>query len=299
MGYQVSLWLLDIAKKQVIRSKTDDVKELGPTDLERKGKELYTSIAGVADKGTLIVTANVDSGQVFIDDQFKSNLVKGQAKIVGIHAQRYRLGVESQGFQRYDGPVTVSAGQTTTETVTLEKISGGNGDISPPGECPPGFERRDGTCKKLGETEGTVSKRPGGMWRKLAWAGAIVAVASGGVWAVSYVAANQVKPDADPDQCAFFSAKDGALARSNDQPLMGEALEKLDRACFRRGFQYIAIPMTALGAGVAITGFVLGYVKTGNVEGNGSAGRRVKKSPITLTPVVGPDGGGATVRIDW
>jgi hypothetical protein len=296
-GYQVSLWLLDIQKKTVIRSTTEDVKELGPTDLDRKGKELYQRIAGVANKGTLVVTANVDSGQVFIDDQFKSNLVKGQAKIAGMDAQRYRLGVESRGFQRYDGPVTVKAGETTTETVTLEKIKdgggGGNGDVNPPGgECPIGEIRNsDGICVRNISSGGDADVKPGGGWRKIAIASGVVALAGGGYWVFTWQKIGEAQDKVDLWK---MDSTMGCTPNAEQDPECNAAGDK-----WRKQNNFVAIPITIAASGLAVFAIYKGFINPGKSTREASSKGRVKKAPIAITPIVTPDGGGATVRIDW
>ena len=126
------------------------------------------------------------------------------------------------------------------------------------------------------------------------WTSVGTGAVAGGVWAYGFVELR----DIHRKLCGKTKCQ------STDPPVMGLSMEgrtKLEK----RGdkWQYITI-----GAGVTV-GFAAvfaaigawqGYFSTDKVEEKqaGVVGKR-KRREFTVTPVVSPDGGGATLRFDW
>jgi hypothetical protein len=294
-GFQVSLTLLDIAKKERVRQLTENIpeKETGPTDLERWGKTLYGRLAGESNKGTLVVSANVASGSVYVDNQPKGNLVQKQARIQGLDAGRIRVRVESDGWVAEDKFVVIEGGDTTELTVNLKK-QGGGGDAGGGGRGPgaddgviggPGSD--DGTTGITISQEGTLSRdRPGGVWRKVFWGSAIVAVGAGGVWGYSFA------------QYRFLNDPATGSEMCDNQALRDMDSE-FDSSCSALKRTYIAGPITLGAAAVAAFSYYMGYMRSDTSNERVSLRKGKRKHPITVAPVVTPDGAGATLSLEW
>ena len=282
-GYQVSLTLLDIAKRNVVRRSTDAVTKVGQVDLDRKGKELYANLAGASTKGSLVVTSNVDSGQVFVDGQPKGNLVRGKAQISGIDEGKVKVRVESGGSIKEEY-VTITGGEPTEVEIKLDK-KGDDSGVGGPGTT--GTTGTDSLGSSSISTEGTVGEgRPGGGWRKAAIASGILALAAGGAWIYSYKkikdTEDKVKglPDGDP--------------QIDDLNETGNTYSNVT---------FVVGPLTVVAGGVFVYSFVRGFVAPGKRKPKDNPGsitlHKKGRTNVTLTPVVTPEGGAATFRIDW
>jgi hypothetical protein len=291
-GFQVSLTLLDVAKKDRVRQLTETIpgNDTGPTDLERWGKTLYGKLAGESNKGTLLVSANVATGSVFIDDQPKGNLVQKQARIQGLDAGRHRVRVESDGWRAEDKVVTIEGGETVELPVTLDKLPprgggerGGGGDgIDTIGG--PGTEANNISI------EGSVSRpRPGGIWRKVFWGSAVVAVGAGGVWGYSFA------------QYKFINKSDFPSSRCGETDLKNMNAD-FESSCNALDRTYIVGPITGAAVLLAGVSYYFGYMRSDSSSERASlrkGKRRGKSSPLLVAPVVTPDGAGATLSLEW
>ena len=298
-GFQISLTLLDIAKKDRVRQLTESIpaNETGPTDLERWGKTLYGRLAGESNKGTLMVSANVATGSVYVDNQPKGNLVQKQARIQGLDAGRIRVRVESDGWIAEDKFVVIEGGETSELTVTLKKQGGGDGGTGgggggrgPGGDGGtiggPGSGDGGGTGITISQ-EGTLSRdRPGGAWRKVFWGSAIVAVGAGGVWGYSFA------------QYRFLNDPDPSSDMCDDQALRTMDSE-FDSSCSALSRTYIAAPITLGAAAVAAFSYYMGYMRSDTSNERAAMRRGKRKNPITVAPVLTPDGAGATLSLEW
>jgi hypothetical protein len=291
-GFQVSLTLLDIGKKTIVRRLSDIIPagETGQVDLDRWGKSLYSRLAGVSNKGSITVTANVESGQVFIDGVPKANLVKGKAQISGLDEGKVKVRVESDGAVT-EQVVTVSGGDTAEVRANLDK--GGSSSTTDGTTDTTTGEGTTGTANLNLSTEGSVSKRPGAGWRKVFIGSAIVAAAAGGtalaLW-ISYRGTNENGPGGSFSQCV--------LGSDAPEDPTGDWDSKCTRMKVVTALDIIGIGAVVLG-GVA---FYKGYISAPDAESpsqGASRRRKAKRSPVTFTPVITEQGAGATMRIDW
>jgi hypothetical protein len=297
-GFQVTLTLLDVGAKANVRTLSDIIPsgDTGDIALERWGKSLYARLAGESNKGAVRVVANVDSGQVFIDGQPKGNLVKGQARIAGLDEGKFKLRVESDGAIK-EQSITINGGETTEVDIKLtpraDLGTGNTGGVVGPGDTTgTGF---------TGTTEGTISgPKPGGFWRKTAIASGIVAVAAGATWYYSYTKINDANDklclDATDTSCVLPGAAGSAeradhISKYNDQ---GNKFKKVT---------WVAAPLTIAAGGLFVFSVVRGFIMPGSATPSEAPGtivlHRHGKTKVTLTPVVTPEAGAATVRIDW
>ena len=287
-NYQVTLTLLDVNSKKIVRTMTEPIEggKVGQVALASTAKTLYARIAGQSSKGSLVITANVDSGNIYIDNQVKGQLVKKQGRVAGLEAGRYRLGVESEGYKRLDKVITITGGQDTEEDIKLEKGEGVKVEPPPPDcvgpSCP------DNPPKPAG--------RSGGTWRKVFWGSVVLVGAAGGTWLYT---GYQYKwgIDSEPFMGRAVSESDcgNDLAGYGDQ-------SDLDKRCSYRKISLVAAGVAVGGAIVAGVSYYLGYHRTRGEKrppGVVRRGKRSKNNTFVVTPVVRPDGGGATFRIDW
>ena len=223
-GFQVSLTLLDIAKKDRVRQLTETIpgNETSKDELARWGRDLYDKLTGGGAKGTLLVTANVDSGSVFVDGSPSGNLVRAQARIHGLDPGSHRVRIEADDKEPYEANVTIEAGEQAELSVTLKARA----IIVGPG------------------------KRPGGLWRGVFWGSAVVAVGAGAVWGYSYA---QYAFLNEPEHSDAFCDDPATLAID---PELKSSCAALDRA-------WIFGPITGAAVAVAGISFYLGYMKPG------------------------------------
>jgi hypothetical protein len=286
-GYQVSIKLLSVAQKNLVRSVVDIVpygEAQGP-DLQRWAKSLYAKLVGDSNQGSLLVKANVDRGTVILDDEPKGNLVGGTARITGLAEGRYRLAIEAEGHQRYEAVVTVTGGQTTNHGATLETSGLKGGSAQPHGT--------DGVIVDDHHTkEGTTSEVPGnGMWKGVFWGSVVVAAASGGTWYFAYTKVDS----AEKSLCSGRHAGEAGCVPPTD---LAQIKKLTDQGNSNSTLTYVGGAILGVAAVVGGVALYKGYLSSG-AEHPGLAGRKVRRQPFAITPVVSPDGAGATFRLDW
>lgn len=283
-GFQVSLTLLDDANKNVVRRLTDTIpgNETGDVKLAVWGKSLYARLTGSSTKGNVLVTANVDSGQVFVDGEPKGNLVKGQARINGLDEGKAKIRIESGGSIKEE-IVTISGGETTNVDVKLD-AKGGDGSTG----AGPGLTGTNGLGNNNISIEGTKSQgRPGAGWRKAAIASGIVALAAGGTWVFSY---KKIKDNESAVKDCAATDMACITGHNND----GDTFSTIT---------FVAGPVTVIAGGLCIYSVVRGFISPGKRQAHETPGEitlhQKGSTRVTLTPVVTPDGGAASFRIDW
>jgi hypothetical protein len=223
-GFQVSLTLLDIAKKDRVRQLTETIpgNETSKDELAKHGKDLYDKLTGGSAKGTLLVTANVDAGSVFVDGKSAGNLVRAQARIHGLDPGSHRVRIEADDKEPYEADVTIEASEQAELTVTLNAR----------------------------EVVGPAKRRPGGLWRGMFWGSAVVAVGAGAVWGYSYA------------QYAFLNDPDHSDAFCDDEMVLAMDPE-LRSSCAALDRTWIVGPITVGAVALAGVSFYLGYIRPG------------------------------------
>jgi hypothetical protein len=127
-GFQATVVMLDVQKKTSIKTTFIAVPPNASGDqLRAIAKKTYLELAPSASAGTmkLVVTANVDSGSVFVDDELRESLSGGRATLT-LPEGRYRIAIEADGYKRKESTVKISE-DGTTESFELTRASGGNG----------------------------------------------------------------------------------------------------------------------------------------------------------------------------
>jgi hypothetical protein len=305
-AYQVSMRLLDIHGKSPPKSSSDliPLADTGGAGLQTWAKKIYAKYTGESSAGGSIVVNldNADRGTILIDGQEKGNITGGSGQVAGLPDGKYRLAVESDGFRRWDRDVTVSGGKAETINVTLEKgdgpsIGGGGGEIGGGGGGGGGDKGPEG-----GQSSGK------GLWKGV-FAGSLAVAAGGAGW---WIYNWRMLEDERSKQCANGIAvngctptgsaygPDGIMNTADDYPKVASD----DRASKKSTQTYVGGIVMGVGLGVAAFAFYKGFIaKSPSTESSTQTarkrGKRVRRERFIVTPIISPDGGAATLRLDW
>ena len=128
-GYRAKLHVLDVRKKTHEKEMTVSVPSGTNSDVVRTiAKKAYSDLVGGGGPpiGTLVITANVDAGTVFIDDE-QNIAVEGGKATIQLPEGRYRVAVESPGKRRKEKSITIASGEQLSESFELDARGGGGG----------------------------------------------------------------------------------------------------------------------------------------------------------------------------
>jgi Protein of unknown function (DUF2380)/PEGA domain len=285
-SYQVTLKVLDVGRKTVQKSSTDlvPVSEASGAALQGWAKKIYAKLTGEQTTGMIVIKlTNAERGTILVDGEEKGNITNGTGQVANLAEGKYKVAVESDGFRRWDRDVTINAGQTNTIPVELEK---GGGDVIGPGPGPgsspgPGPEGKSGS----------------GLWKGVFIGSMVVAAAGGGWWYVNYTGLK----DIEDEQC-----RNGA--RGCPAPMTPDSsfdITKSNSDGDKKSMQtYVGGAVMGVGIAVAAFAFYKGFIASGSSskESSTRTGARrgkARRERFIVTPIVAPDGGGATVRLDW
>jgi hypothetical protein len=303
--YKVTLKLLSVARKQLTASTVENLPMTDATGVKVQtyARTWYTKLAGAGTGGTLVVRANIDRGTVILDEDMKGTLASGTLTLTGVAEGKHTLAVEAtRDYQRYEAQVTVRPGETTTQSVTMVAMPKNVADMHP---------------QQTITREGTVAQPPPktNVWKPVFY-GTTVATAGGVGFSLFELfqgrsngnisgASNFVQmvgvPDGtgkrsvNSDQCGSKPVSDFAQANPADQDV-----RHFNDACNNLKYQKIGwVVSGALGAAV-IASFYMAYIRdSGGTEVSKTASGHRKRRELVVTPIVTPDGGGATLRFDW
>lgn len=285
-GYTVTIRVLNVKKREVEGDKTSDTfVPLGDFSsgaaLGAWAAKAYAKLSGekppvIPDRvakgkgsGKLVVNSNVQDGAVFIGSSKKGRLSGGSITLT-LPDGTHELAIEAPDHKRYEATVTVAGGKTRTVDAQLEEMLG----ALPPPPPPPGGDSS--------------------AWRKVMWASVGTGLVAGGVWVYGAV---QLR-DINDQLCGK------PKCTSSDPPMSGVLPEK--RANLEsRGERWALVTYGMAGVvGVATVFTVIGtwkgyFSKSGEQEQQAGVVGKRKRRELTVTPVISPDGGGATLRFDW
>ena len=289
-AYRVDLKLLNVGRKAMDKSWSENIP-VG-SSIQAWAKKAYAKLTGQNNAGTLIVkVGNADRGTVLIDGTEKGNIVNGKATI-DLPPGKYRLSIESQGFQRWEKDITISEDQPTSVPAELDKPI--VDQRPPPKLCDPATS----VC------ENTVSRSSGsGKWKGVFYASVAVAAVGAGVWVYGYTKIGSIEQNVC--DAGGYTAGDPAHPNCTAMPkpgYMGDTVDELNRS----GDNYHKMTLiggitTAAAGGLAIFAFYKGFIAQGSDDTDEHAlnGHRVRRDRFSVTPVVSAQGGGATLRFDW
>jgi PEGA domain len=307
--YRVSIKLLNVNRKQLASStvETLPVTDSSGPRASTHAKQWYAKLAGVVTGGTLAIRTNIDRGTVLIDDEARGNLSSGALTVTGIGDGRHTLAIEAQGYQRYETSITVRTGETTPHNVTMVELKKLNTVIKEP-KGPP--VSREGTI--------SATAKPGGnVWKPVFYGTAALTAAGAGFTLFEYLQGNsnagKVTPGTpfverfgsgsptkrvDSGQCDSSDIKSYAPAAMDASD--AAAKSNFIKACDNFKLQKIGWIATSVVGVAAIGAFVMAYVRdSGSSDSQTSARGRRKQRELVVTPILTPNGGGATLKFDW
>jgi hypothetical protein len=281
-AYNVAIKVLDVGKKTGLKSWGDAIplSEASGDSLRGWAKKIYAKLTGESTSGTIVVNVtNAQKGTILIDGDQRGTFSNGTGSVQV--EGKVRIGVEADGFPRWERDVTVSNGGTQTLDVELA-------GLPPPPPPPPG----KGSGKVL--------------WGSIAAGGLLIAAGSGYWWYHNY----GIIKDVRNEQCANGYENGGCtpakIGVDITQQQYDDYTNNRKKDADKRGDD--ASDQTlygAIGVGIGVGVMAIGIVKfasssSDNPKEHATRGKRVRKDrPFVVTPIVSPNGGGATLRIDW
>jgi hypothetical protein len=294
-GYRADLKILNVKTKAIEDTSTSFVPlssfSGGAGPVKEWAQKVYAKLSGekppvIANRvetgpGKLVVSGNVQSGDVFIDASKKGRLDDGRVTLT-LPEGSHELAIEAPGHKRYEATVTVKSGQTKTVDAVLEEMAG---------PMPP----------QLGKKSSRTALKATGY-----------GLAGLGVASAAYVLYLTVAgPIPDYESGAFPVNPDGTMIDPNTDAgsdLCGKELIRnhsapgnvaLDKACTANKRRFIAGAVGIASGVLAAGALYFAYRSDGKPMEKATAMGRRKRRDFTVTPVIGPGGGGATVRFDW
>ena len=286
-GYSVTLKLFDAGDPPHLVKQTNE--QVSPGDLNGQGiggaavaKKLFAQLSGQGSNVQLTLRIQgSDSGTVRVNDAPAQPYTSGSVTVT-VPEGRVHVVVEpneSQKLQRWDNTVQAS-GEEMSKDIQLVPVGGDNAQ---PCTTP-------GCTDNTHTYEGTTSDANGAGWRT----GFKLSVVGFGLSAVSLGVS------------AYFQNANGTLWHTGnnctgDTPMPGTSASST--SCSHGAL--FANMGTAGWTGVAVFGilgaiaYYEGYSQHTETKEHAENGHRKRRERFVVTPVVGQDGAGATVRLDW
>ncbi len=272
-GYSAKLLVLDVKNRSKDKELAVRIPGGASSDAVRAlAKKAYTDLVGggaapVAAPGTVQIEANVDDGTVFVDDEQKETLRGGKATLQ-LAEGRYRVAVESPGRRRKEIAVTITGGESLSESFELAMRGEGGG-------------------------------KPGSFWKPAFGVTLGLAAVLAGVsmyeWLRSGTEIDQVKT-------ATNAKGDGLTESSCPNDIIGATdadSTHFDNACRARKVEiYAAIGAAVFGVAAVGTGYMAFFHKSSESATKTSA-RKSLLDRIAITPVFSSDHQGAVVDLSW
>lgn len=275
-GYQVQINLLNVDKKKFEKTKTPLTIPFAQKDsasLAAAAKRVYNDLTGVVESGTLVVTSNVPDGEVFLDEQSKGKLTSGSLTIDKLPEGRYRLAIQAEKYERGEIVVTIRSGESTPQTLNLTALGDMNHEIYR-----------------------TTSQKKTNYMKPIAIGLGVLTAAAGGAWIYGYTRIDEATIKTE------LAGKNVKISEADCDKMEFQSSQAFKDACDGAKITDWAVPVTlTLGVGMLITSYLA--IRAGGDEtppAPTTTSRRAKKrNNVSVTPIVSPDGGGATFRLDW
>lgn len=274
--YKVSIKLLNVNRKQLASStvETLPIAEATGVRAAAHAKNWYGKLVGISTGGTVTIAANIDRGTVILDEEAKGTLASGKLTLNNIAEGRHTLAIEAPNYQRYEAGITVRNGETLQQPVTLVEMS-----------------------KKTqtgGEGTATATSNTN-IWKPVFYGTAVVdaGVAAYALyeWKLSRDNGNKIElaPRSPTDR---YTEADCDAHRSEDS--------SLDKACSHYTKRTIGWVVTGVVGAAVVGSFYMAFIRNSDhTESRTASGGHRKRRELAITPIVTPEGGGATLRFDW
>lgn len=301
-GYKANLKILNVKTKTIEETSETFVPLTslsGGSGAREWAQKVYAKLTGekpVPDRveqpavgpGKLAIKGNVKSGDVFVDAAKKGRL-EGGAVTLTLPEGSHALAIEAPGHKRYEATVTVTGGQTKTVDAVLEEEAG----------------------QPL--TQPVTAKKSSRLPLKITGFGLAGVAAAAGTYAFIVTISGPIpdyealgkrpRDDMGVEQEATSSDCDTALGKELRETSMfattNDANVAFNKACTTSKRRLYA-GVVGIASGVLAAGVLyFAYRSDGQAsEKQSSIGKRNRRQ-LTVTPVISPSGGGASVRFDW
>lgn len=276
--YKVSIKLLNVNRKQLASSTVETLPLSESTGVRASthAKNWYNKLVGITTGGTVVVKANIDRGTVMLDDEAKGNLASGSLTLTGVPEGRHTLAIEAKDYQRYETPISVRNGETTSHSATMVEMS------KKPTKSPPPIGE---PISRVG-TAGTKSES--NIWKPVFIGTAVLDAGLIGYTLAEYRWSTN------------RAGKTKTPSVTNDNCSMHQDDTNFQKACtFYRHYTVGWIASAVVGAAV-VGSFYMAFLRDrDHTETKTANGGHKKRRELAITPIVTPDGGGATLRLDW
>ncbi len=296
-GYRAEIKILNVktAKIEETSGTFVPVSALGGPGAKEWAQKVYAKLTGEkppviaevtppprAGPGKLVVNGNVKNGDVLIGGSKKGSLEDGTLTLT-LPPGSYDLAIEAPSHKRYEATITVKSGQTKTVDAMLEEILG-------PPLPPPGGEKKSNrmALKATGYGLAGVGAASGLYVLYLTVTGPIPDYESG-KHGTPWIPGSTERTEAGSAGCGQQDLRDDPRTEN----------QAFDKACTANKRRFVAGAVGITTGVLAATALLFAYRSEGRtMEKQATMGKR-KRRELTVTPVIGPDGGGATVRFDW
>ncbi len=283
-GYQISLKFLKIGdgkpgSAQQLPGWTEFIPlaESSGTKLQEWARKGYKKLTNDFDGGVLrvrIANEGFDRGTILVDGEERGNITAGSGEVPSLPEGRYKISIVAGGYERWDSEekVTIRNGETTTEDITLTRLT------SVPG-CDPLVSNDCG---------GTVSQTGGSraVWKGMFVAGLVIA-AGGGVYA-----GLEFKKYKDIEGCTTDKFGTGDCMFDDAEARDKAGGKHADKAT-------IGWVVVGAGAAIATVGLIKGFVVGGGPKERVSARAKRGARDLVVAPVVTDRSAGATLQFRW
>lgn len=332
-NFQVTVWLLSVEKNSIKSTSSTIATSSSTAELQALGKKLYGDLVGVApSQGSFAFKTKAKSGTVFLNGEPRGQLEDGEYKSPALADGEYKVRVEADGFKKWEGSARVKGGQVAQLDVKLEPeppkdpvkpppdpedddkgnrgvIKGGDGDGD---KDPYKLDSRENTISKSGSRKG---------WKIAAISGAVVAAGAGGIWIwqkgkvddySGRLEANVASVDGQRRIGSYEGFKWHTPPTGCDNStivFVSPTPPKADqdrfngywtKACKHSQNQWIAGTVGVAAGIVTAVAVYKAFIAKGDDESPPTANlKRPRKPRFAVTPIVSPDGAGASFRLDF
>lgn len=303
---EVRVWLLNLDRSAPKNATVTAPASSSAAELQGVGKKLYSELTGApppAATGGFSFKTKAPAGIVYINGEPRGQIANGEYKSPPLADGEYKIRVEADGYKKLEDTVRVKNGQVSSIEVKLEEKEA----VKPPPDDEDKASRPvlDGDKPSVDlSREGTVSKRGSRTgWKVAAVTGFVIAAGAGGYAAYknSTIEEGKIPQGAKKfgafDFGAFNAECTRAASKVPDTNVPGQ--DAWIDACQANKQTAFALAGVGVGVVVGLVGTYMGFIRSDSGPERATAAKRARKPRFAVTPMVSPDGGGATFRLDF